>query len=72
MKLSQQELRALQSFRRSPHALHVERVLSRQLSAMRDEFERTAPADDALRAAVLEVKTAYNLLFTDELTLEQP
>ena len=68
--LSQQELRALQSFRRAPHAYRVEQALSRLLQDMRDEFERTAPADELLRAQVLEVKTAYNLLFVDDLVLE--
>jgi len=68
--LTQQELRALQSFRRSAHATRVEQILSRHLEAARNEFERTAPANEELRAKVLEIKTAYNLLFTDEIGLE--
>lgn len=68
--LSQQDLRALQALRRSPHARRVREVLERQLAAAREVYERTSPANEGLRMHVLEAKTAYNLLFVDEIALE--
>ena len=58
--LSRQEMRAVQAFRRSPLTTTIRAVLERQLEVMRDEYERTAPADEAKRADVLEAKTTYN------------
>lgn len=68
---SQQELRAIQAFRRSPLARDIRALLERQLEVMRDVYERTAPANEELRADVLEAKTTYNTLFVDEIVLEK-
>lgn len=70
IQLSKEDYKAIQAMRRSPFAARVRGVLERQLQLARDNFERTAPADEELRAAVLEIKTAYNTLFVDPITLE--
>lgn len=69
--MTQQQLRAVQAFRRSPLARDIRAVLERQLEVMRDAYERTAPADEARRADVLEAKTTFNTLFVDEIVLEK-
>lgn len=69
--LSKEDYKALASLRRSPHAARVRGVLERHLAAAREEYERTAPADEELRFRVLEIRTALNTLFVDPIKQEK-
>ncbi len=68
--LSKEDAKALLALRRSPFAPRVKAALERQLEAARDVYELTTPADDELRYRVLEIKTAYNMLFVDDIVQE--
>ncbi len=71
LRLNKEDAKALGALRRSPFMPRVQALLERQLQAARDEFERTAPADEELRFRVLEIKTAFNSLFVTEIEQEK-
>lgn len=68
--LSKEDTKALMALRRAPFSPRIKAVLERQLEAARDVYELTTPADDELRYRVLEIKTAYNMLFVDDIVQE--